>query len=181
MRWVESLPERGSSFDEPIGNTTSNHGCVPNHRTHSVSHAAKPTALQLQQRGFFHGREYFMVRSGRLQWLIQADRADLGPAVTGYLFDADCISQNSKPQAYDYTDADGVRSSALEVIPQKSEFAFTAFGEQIAPAGSTPTAYQKSRRRGGPMPCRCATLRRHGGEQHHPPHDHAQRRKSSWH
>jgi hypothetical protein len=31
--------------------------------------AADPTTLQLQQRGFFHGREYFMVRSGRLQWL----------------------------------------------------------------------------------------------------------------
>ena len=71
-----------------------------------------------------------MVRSGRLQWLIQADRADLGPAVTGYLFDADCIQQNSKQQAYNYTDAEGVRASALEVISRKSGFAFTAFGQQ---------------------------------------------------
>ena len=91
---------------------------------------AEPTALDLQNRGFFHAREYFMVRSGRLQWLIQADRADLGPAVTGYLFDATCIGQNSKRQAYNFNATSGVRSSALEVVSQKSKFAFTAFGEQ---------------------------------------------------
>jgi hypothetical protein len=91
---------------------------------------AEPTALDLQNRGFFHDRQYFMVRSGRLQWLLQADRADLGPAVTGYLFDASYIAQNDKPQAYNFNQADGVRSSALEVISQKSQFAFTAFGEQ---------------------------------------------------
>lgn len=96
----------------------------------SSAQSGEPTALQLQQRGFFHGREYFMVRSGRLQWLIQSDRADLGPAVTGYLFDATSIHQNGKGQAYNYTDADGVRSSALEVISQKSKFPFSAFGEQ---------------------------------------------------
>lgn len=97
--------------------------CVPRGR-------AEPTALDLQQRGFFHGREYFMVRSGRVQWLIQADRADLGPSVTGYLFDATHIPQNGKGQAYNFSEASGVRSSALEVISQQSKFAFTAFGEQ---------------------------------------------------
>ncbi len=91
---------------------------------------AEPTALDLQNRGFFHDREYFMVRSGRLQWLIQADRADLGPAVTGYLFDASYIAQNDKGQAYNFNETNGVRSSALEVVSQKSKFAFTAFGEQ---------------------------------------------------
>ena len=91
---------------------------------------AEPTALELQNRGFFHGREYFLVRSGRLQWLIQADRADLGPAVTGYLFDASYIAQNDKGQAYNFNETNGVRSSALEVVSQKSQFAFTAFGEQ---------------------------------------------------
>jgi hypothetical protein len=92
--------------------------------------AAEPTTLDLQNRGFFHGREYFMVRSGRLQWLIQADRADLGPAVTGYLFDASYIAQNDKGQAYNFNETNGVRSSALEVISQQSKFAFTAFGGQ---------------------------------------------------
>ena len=91
--------------------------------------ATEPTALALQQRGFFHGREYFMVRSGRVQWIVQVDRADLGPAVTGYLFDADYVARNSKHQAYNYIDHDGVRSSSLAVVPQKSNFGFTAFGE----------------------------------------------------
>jgi hypothetical protein len=71
-----------------------------------------------------------MVRSGRLQWLLQSDRADLGPAVTGYLFDATSIGQNGKGQAYNYCEADGVRSTALEVVSQRSHFPFTAFGEQ---------------------------------------------------
>jgi len=96
----------------------------------TLAGGAEPTALDLQNRGFFHDREYFMVRSGRLQWLIQADRADLGPAVTGYLFDADYIAQNEKGQAYNFNEAGGVRSSVLEVVSQRSQFAFTAFGEQ---------------------------------------------------
>ena len=54
------------------------------------------TTLDLQNRGFFFGREYFMVRSGAFQWLVQTDRADLGPAVTGYLFDADSITKKHK-------------------------------------------------------------------------------------
>ena len=91
---------------------------------------AEPTALDLQQRGFFHGREYFMVRSGRVQWIIQADRADLGPAATGYLFDANLITQNTKRQAYNFNEITGVRSAALEVVSRKSKFAFAAFGEQ---------------------------------------------------
>ena len=95
-----------------------------------VAQGAEPTALDLRNRGFFHGREYFMVRSGRLQWIMQADRADLGPALTGYLLDADYIPQNSKRQAYNYTDTDGVTSSVLEVVSRKSGFAFRAYGEQ---------------------------------------------------
>jgi hypothetical protein len=96
----------------------------------TLAGGAEPTALDLQNRGFFHDREYFMVRSGRLQWLIQADRADLGPAVTGYLFDASYIAQNDKGQAYNFNETNGARSSALEVVSQKSKFAFMAFGEQ---------------------------------------------------
>lgn len=94
--------------------------------------AGEATALQLQQRGFFHGREYFVVRSGRLQWIIQTDRADLGPAVTGYLFDADYLPYNHKHQAYSSTDTDGARRSALEVIPQKSGHPFQAYGEHTS-------------------------------------------------
>ena len=88
------------------------------------------TTLDLQNRGFFFGREYFMVRSGAFQWLVQTDRADLGPAVTGYLFDADSITKNTKKDSYNYNPTTGVKSSALEVVSAKSNYAFTAFGEQ---------------------------------------------------
>ena len=94
-----------------------------------VVRAQEPTALDLQKRPFFHDREYFLVRSGRLQWILQSDRADLGPAVTGYLLDAANMPQNAKPQAYNYTDKDCVRSSALQVVTHGG-FPFTAFGQQ---------------------------------------------------
>lgn len=92
-------------------------------------HAQEPTALDLQKRSFFHDREYFIVRSGRLQWIVQSDRADLGPAVTGYLLDATHMPQSAKRQAYNYTDKDCVRSSALQVVTHGG-FPFTAFGQQ---------------------------------------------------
>ena len=47
-----------------------------------------PTLVELNKASFFYGREYFILRSGRAQMLLQADRADLGPAFTWMLFDA---------------------------------------------------------------------------------------------
>jgi hypothetical protein len=73
-----------------------------------------------------YGREFYMVRSGRVQLIIQTDRADLGPAVTNYILDPNNIGQNNKGQAFNL---DGARSGALEVVSQKSGYAFTAFGE----------------------------------------------------
>jgi len=89
----------------------------------------KPLLLELKNRGFFHDREYFAVRSDQLVYFIQADRADLGSAVTGYLFNADSIQLTSKDNAFNYVDSTGVSHNALEVIMDKSKFAFTAFGE----------------------------------------------------
>ena len=52
--------------------------------------AAEPDAamIELNQRSFFLGREYYVLRSGRAKLVVQADRADLGPAFTYLLFDA---------------------------------------------------------------------------------------------
>jgi hypothetical protein len=131
--------------------------------------AAEPMALDLQQRGFFHGREYFVVRSGRLQWLIQADRADLGPAVTGYLFDATHIAQNKKQQAYSFDETHGVRSSALEVVSQQSGFAFAAFGEQMRVRWALDSSETGAIEKGGPRtPLRGPAVRGAPG----PPSDH---------
>ena len=46
-----------------------------------------PELVELNKLSFFYGREYFVLRSGRAQMVIQADRADLGPAFTYLLFD----------------------------------------------------------------------------------------------
>lgn len=89
----------------------------------------EPTALDLQRRGFFKDREYFFLRSGNLQYVIQADRADLGPAVMGYMFDASDVKRSTKDTAYNYSEVSGVRHTALEVV-MKNDFAFTAFGQQ---------------------------------------------------
>ena len=38
--------------------------------------------LELNKLPFFLGRDYFVLRSGRAQMIVQADRADLGPALS---------------------------------------------------------------------------------------------------
>ncbi len=87
------------------------------------------TIADLAQRSFFLGREYFVLRSGRAQMIVQADRADLGPAFTYLLFDAENARQSrTKAGAYNFTPADGFASSALEV--QLGDFRFTALGHR---------------------------------------------------
>jgi GH15 family glucan-1,4-alpha-glucosidase len=95
----------------------------------SCASFGEPTALDLQYRGFFKDREYFFLRSGNLQYVIQADRADLGPAIIGYIFDASDVKRSKKNTAYNYSNTSGVRHSALEVV-MRNDFAFTAFGQQ---------------------------------------------------
>lgn len=85
--------------------------------------------LQLNSLPFFHGREYFVLRSGRAKVVIQVDRADLGPAFTWMLFDAQNASQSrSKAGAFNFDPQEGFASSALRV--EIGEFSFAAFGEQ---------------------------------------------------
>ena len=90
-----------------------------------------PNELDLKKPGVFSmAGSIFIVRGGSMQLILQADRADLGPAVTGYIFNAESIKNNSKNLAYNYNPEDGVNSTALEVVSMTSQFAFTAFGEQ---------------------------------------------------
>ncbi|MBN1422698.1 MAG: hypothetical protein JXP34_28235 [Planctomycetes bacterium] len=90
---------------------------------------ADPALLDLQKRAFFHGREYFVLRSGRAQMIIQADRADLGPALTYFIFDArDARQSVAKEKAFNFDPASGSASSALEVI--LGGFPFTALGHR---------------------------------------------------
>jgi hypothetical protein len=85
--------------------------------------------LRLRDASFFHGRQYFVLRSGRAQMVIQADRADLGPAVTYLVFDSQTPHQSSKKSlALNYVAGEGVVSSGLEV--QLGGFRYTALGHR---------------------------------------------------
>jgi hypothetical protein len=60
-------------------------------------------APELNQLPFFYGREYFILRSGQAQMIVQADRADLGPAFTYLLYDAQDARQSvSKELAFNW-------------------------------------------------------------------------------
>jgi len=86
-----------------------------------------PTLLDLNKAAFFYGREYFILRSGRAQMLVQADRADLGPAFTWMLFDAEDAKQSArKERASNFVPGEGFGASALEVV--LGGFPFTALG-----------------------------------------------------
>ncbi len=86
-------------------------------------------ALPLLKRPFFYGRDYFVLGSGRTKMIVQADKADLGPAFLYLLFDADNVLQSKdKHRALNFADGQGMVNSALEVV--LGGHAFTAFGHQ---------------------------------------------------
>ncbi len=88
-----------------------------------------PALLELNKAAFFYGREYFILRSGRAQMLLQADRADLGPAFTWLLFDAENAKQSArKENGFNFVPKEGFGSSALEVV--LGGFPFTALGHR---------------------------------------------------
>lgn len=89
-----------------------------------------PAALvELNNFPFLHGREYFVLRSGRAKIVFQVDRVDLGPAFTHMLFDVEDAPQSErKARAFNFDPELGFASTALRV--DLGGFAFTAFGEQ---------------------------------------------------
>ena len=73
------------------------------------------------------GRDYFILRSGNTKMILQSDKADVGPAFTYMLFDAEDPSQSSrKEKASNYSLSNGFFSSALTVKMKK--FGFHALG-----------------------------------------------------
>jgi hypothetical protein len=87
------------------------------------------TVVDLNKLPFFLGREYFVLRSGRAQMILQADRADLGPAFTYLLFDVENARQSlRKENAYNFTPGEGFEDSGLLV--ELGGFPFTALGHR---------------------------------------------------
>ncbi|MFZ1932160.1 MAG: hypothetical protein WCB27_03760 [Thermoguttaceae bacterium] len=96
-----------------------------------AARAGEPASalVELNKLSFFYGREYFVLRSGRAQMVVQADRADLGPAFTYLLFDAHDASQSCrKDRAVNFDPAEGWTHSALQV--ELGGFPFTALGHR---------------------------------------------------
>jgi len=97
--------------------------------TAAMAADVSPALLELNNAAFFYGREYFILRSGRAQMLLQADRADLGPAFTWMLFDDQDPKQSArKERAFNFVPKEGFGSSALEVV--LGGFPFTALGHR---------------------------------------------------
>ncbi len=95
----------------------------------AVAAEVSPALVELNKASFFYGREYFILRSGRAQMLVQADRADLGPAFTWLMFDAENAKQSArKENAFNFVPNEGFGSSALEVV--LGGFPFTALGHR---------------------------------------------------
>ena len=85
--------------------------------------------IALQKQSFIHGREYFVLRSGRAKMIVQSDQVDLGPAFMYYLFDAADNHQTArKEQAFNFVQGAGLAASSLEVV--LGDFPFTALGYQ---------------------------------------------------
>ncbi|HEY9165349.1 MAG TPA: hypothetical protein VIS48_04225 [Candidatus Kryptonia bacterium] len=96
----------------------------------SASALAAPdsTLIYLNNSSYFCGREYYVLRSGRVQMFVQSDKANLGSAFTYLLFDAQNASQSArKENAGNYSPLSGFQTSALEV--SMGNFPFTALGQ----------------------------------------------------
>ena len=66
--------------------------------------------MELNKLPFLHGREYFVLRSGRAKVVFQVDRADLGPAFTHMLFDEENARQSErKERAFNFDPEIGIR------------------------------------------------------------------------
>ncbi|TSA31299.1 MAG: hypothetical protein D4R64_18355 [Porphyromonadaceae bacterium] len=72
---------------------------------------------------FQPGREYFFLRSGKTQFIMQTDRSGTAPAFTWMIFNAEIPAQSvSKLNALNYSPGSNFRESALEVILGKVPF-----------------------------------------------------------
>jgi hypothetical protein len=79
--------------------------------------------VSISNRSYFLGRDYFVLRSGNAKMIVQCDKADIGPAFTYMLFDAETPLQSSrKKKAFNYNLINGFSSSALQVVMKNVGF-----------------------------------------------------------
>jgi hypothetical protein len=75
------------------------------------------TCADLNQLAWFYGRNYFVLRSGPVQMILQSDKAALGPGLSYLLFDIrDARQSRSKTGALNWVKDAGVVHSAAQVV-----------------------------------------------------------------
>lgn len=85
--------------------------------------------LEFLKKAFVYGREYFVLRSGRIKLVVQADRAGTSPGFLWLAFDGhDNRQTRRKENALNFGDGTGFLRSALEVV--LGGFPFTAVGHE---------------------------------------------------
>jgi hypothetical protein len=90
---------------------------------------AEDPSNAILKRAFVLGREYFVLRSGRIRLIAQADQIDLAPAFLCLAFDARDNRQTArKENAFNFGAGAGFIRSALEVL--LGGFPFTALGHE---------------------------------------------------
>jgi len=92
-----------------------------------LSFSLQAQNLSVIDRGYFFGRDYYILRSGNAKMVVQCDKADFGAAFTYLLFNASEPNQSvQKEKSFNYIQQKGFVSSALTVIMRN--FRFTALG-----------------------------------------------------
>ncbi len=81
----------------------------------------------IMDQAYFSGRSYYVLRSGNVKMILQAEKVNVLPALTYLLYDAENIGQTKlKKQAINYSEDGGYLSSALKV--KTLDTWFTAMG-----------------------------------------------------
>lgn len=88
------------------------------------------TWVDLNQLAWFYGRNYFVLRSGSAQMILQSDRASVGPGLTYWLFDIrDARQSRFKTGALNWVKDAGVVHSAVQVV--LGGYPFEAVGQYV--------------------------------------------------
>lgn len=73
-------------------------------------------AVAILERGWFMGRDYYFLQSGRTRLIVQSDKVDIAPAFLFGIFDSrDCGQQSAKRNSFNWKGGQGFADSALEV------------------------------------------------------------------
>lgn len=105
--------------------------------TFTPSAAPPVTTTDFNQLACFLGRDYFVIRSGRAQMILQADQAELGPAFTYLLYAIQDARQSArKDGALNWVTNIGAPHTATTVVLERNQVEGRA-GRLLHPSSCT--------------------------------------------